>query len=158
MFSGSRTIAGFFSLLFGWFPVMVVGAEPICLNVQLADTTAHHPIGMGDKLYIVFPHSIYGSQVQEHFRVTSQGFQPVELRYDEPRLVEFYGHESAAHEDGEWVVRKRGPQLQILDLRVSPDSSIDVIFGAEKQSVKHDSLTDGRARLTLSACPGSNHG
>ena len=158
MFSGSRRIAGFFSLLFGCFPVTGVGAEPICLNVQMADATAHHPIGMGDKLYIVFPHSIYGSQVQEHFRVISQGFQLVELRYAEPRLVEFYGHESAAHEDGGWVVRKRAPKLEILDLRVSPGSWINVIFGTGKLTVRHDSLTDGRARLALSACPRSNHG
>jgi len=124
----------------------------------MADATAHHPIGMGDKLYIVFPHSIYGSQVQEHFRVTSQGFQLVELRYAEARLVEFYAHHSAAHEDGGWVVRKRAPKLEILDLRVSPGSWINVIFGTGKLTVRHDSLTDGRARLALSACPRSNHG
>ncbi|HEX7226495.1 MAG TPA: hypothetical protein VF353_01870, partial [Candidatus Binatia bacterium] len=116
-------------------------------------------LAVGERLSLVFPHSIYGSRVEEQFSVTPEGFQLLEVRYAEPRLVEFYGHESAANDDGGWVVRKRGPQLEmILDLRVSPDSWIDVIFGTEKLTVKHDSLSDGRARLTLSACPRSNHG
>jgi hypothetical protein len=158
MLSGSRRIARFFSLFFGCFLVTGVGTEPICLNVQRAETTAHHPIGVGDKLHITFAHSIYGSQVEEHFRLTSQGFQLIELRYADPRLVEFYGHESAANEDGWLVVRKLGPVLTILDLHVSPGSSMGVVFGAEKLTVKHDRLSDGRARLVLSACPGSPDG
>ncbi len=51
-----------------------------------------------------------------------------------------------------------GPVLAILDLHVSPGSSIAVVFGAEKLTVKHNPLSDGRARLALSACPRSNHG
>ena len=151
-------ITGFFFLLFVPDPVTRARAQPVCLNLQTARTTAPHSIAIGERLSLVFPHSIYGSRVEEQFSVTPKGFQLLEVRYAEPRLVEFYGHESAANEDGGWVVRKRGPQLEILDLRVSPDSWIDVIFGTEKLTVKHDSLSDGRARLTLSACPRSNHG
>jgi hypothetical protein len=154
---GSRRIGGFFSLFFGCFLVTGVGVESICLNVRMAGTTAHYPIGMGDKLYIVFSHSIYGSQVEEHFRATSEGFQLFELRYAEPRLVEFYGHDWAVNKDGWWVVRKRGSLLTILDLHVSPDSWIAVLFGTEKLTIKHDSVSDGRARLALSACPHSNN-
>ena len=156
MFSGSRRIGGFFSLFFGCFLVTAVRAESICLNVQMGGTTARYPVGMGDKLHIVFSHSIYGSQVEEHFRTTSEGFQLFELRYADPRLVEFYGHEWAATEDSQWVVRQRGPLLTILDLHVSPDSWIRVRFGAESLTVKHDSVSDGRARLLLSACSGSH--
>jgi hypothetical protein len=151
-------ITGFFFLLFVPDPVTRARAQPVCLNVQTARTTAHHPIAVGEKLSLAFPHSIFGSQVEEHFSVTSKGFQLLELRYAEPRLVEFYGHESAANEDGRWVVRKRGPLLEILPLRVSPESWIEVIFGTEKLTIKHDSMSDGRARLALSACPRSNHG
>ena len=152
-----RRTKGFCALFFASLLVTAARALPVCLNVQTKSGSAHHPIALGEKLSLVFPHSIYGSQVQEHFRVTSQGFQLVELRYAEPRLVEFYGHESAAHEDGGWVVRKRAPKLEILDLRVSPGSWINVIFGTENLTVKPGSLTDGRARLALSACPHSNN-
>jgi hypothetical protein len=132
-------------------------AQPICLNVQTKNGSARHAIAAGDELYLTFPHSIYGSQVEEHFRATSEGFQLTELRYAEPRLIEFYGHESAFKKDGWWIVRKRGPLFASLDLRVSPNSWIGVIFGTEKLTVKHHSALDGRARLALSACPRSNH-
>jgi len=151
-------ITGFFFLFFGCLLVPAAGAQPVCLTVQTARTTAHHPIAVGEKLSLVFAHSIYGSRVEEQFKVTTKGFQLLELRYAEPRLVEFYGHESAANEDGRWVVRKRGPLLAILDLHVSPNSWIDVIFGTDNLTVKHDSVLDGRARLALSVCPGSHHG
>jgi hypothetical protein len=131
-------------------------AQPICLNVQTKNGSARHAIAAGDELYLTFPHSIYGSQVEEHFRATSEGFQLTELRYAEPRLIEFYGHESAFKKDGQWVVRQRGLLLTLLDLHVSPDSWIRVRFGVESLTVKHDSVSDGRARLLLSACSGSH--
>jgi hypothetical protein len=151
-------ITGFVFLLFGCRLVTAAAAQPVCLNVQTADASAHHPIAVDDELYLAFPHSLYGSKVEEYFRVTAQGLQLLELRYADPRLVEFYGHESAANEDGWWVVRKLGPVLNILDLHVSPGSWIGVIFGTEKLMVKHDAPSDGRARLALSECPRSHHG
>jgi hypothetical protein len=151
-------MTGLFFLSFAclWVPAAV--AQTICLNVQTQSGSADYAIAAGDELYLTFPHSIYGSQVEEHFRATSEGFQLNELRYAEPRLVEFYGHESAVKENGWWVVRKPGPLLAILDLRVSPGSWIGVIFGTENLTVNHDPALDGRARLALSACPRSNHG
>lgn len=151
-------ITGFFFLFSGSDPVTAAAAQPVCLNVQTKSGSAHHPIAVGDDLYLTFPHSIYGSQVEEHFRATSEGFQLTELRYDDLHLVEFYGHELAANEDGRWVVHKLGPVLTVLDLHVSSDSRIAVTFGAEKLTVTHNELSNGRARLALSACPGSNHG
>ena len=139
--------------------VTTAGTEPICLNAQSMGRTAHYPIAAGDGVYLTFPHSIYSTLVEEHFRVTAQGFQLVELRYADPRLVEFYGHEWAANEDGRWVVRKRGPLLPTLDLRVSPGSWIAVLFGDENLTLQqHNALSDGHARLTLSACPRSDDG
>jgi hypothetical protein len=151
-------IAGFFFLLFGSDPITAAGAQPLCLNLQTVGAAAHHPIAVGERLSLVFPHSIFGSRVEEHFKVTPKGFQLIELSYAEARLVEFYGHESAANEDGRWVVRKLGPVLTVLDLHVSPDSRIAVTIGAEKLTVTHNELSNGRARLALSACPRSNHG
>jgi hypothetical protein len=149
---------GFSFLLFGSILATAAGAEPVCLSVQKTGAIARYPVSIGDKFNITFRHSIYGSQVEEHFRVTAQGFQLFELRYAESRLVEFYGHEWAANEDGRWVVRKLGPVLASLDLHVSSGSWIGVISGAEKVTVTHDPPSDGRARLALSACPRSNHG
>jgi hypothetical protein len=158
MFSGLRRLAGFFPLFFGCLLVTAAAAQPVCLNVQTADTTAHHLIAIGDALYLTFPHSIYGSQVEEYFRVTAQGLQLIELRYADSRLVEFYGHEWAVKKNGWWVVGKLGPVLPTLDLHVSPDSWIAVLFGAEKLMVTYNALSDGRARLALSACPGMHDG
>ena len=153
-----RRTTGFFALFFACLLVTAAAAQPVCLNVQTKSGRAHHRIAVGDELYLTFPHSIYGSQVEEHFRATSEGFQLTELRYDDLRLVEFYGHEWAANEDGRWVVRKLGPVLTVLDLHVSPGSRIAVTFGAEKLTVTHNELSNGRARLALSACPRTNHG
>jgi hypothetical protein len=151
-------ITGFFFLFFGSDPVTRARAQPVCLNLQTAGASTHHRIAVGERLSLVFPHSIFGSRVEEHFSVTPKGLQLIELSYAEPRLVEFYGHDSAANEDGRWVVRKLGPVLTVLDLHVSPDSRIAVTFGAEKLTVTHNELSNGRARLALSACPRSNHG
>jgi hypothetical protein len=152
-----RRITGFSFLLFGSLPATAAGAEPVCLNVQKTGAIARYPVSIGDKFNITFRHSIYGSQVEEQFRVTSHGFQLTELRYAEPRLFEFYGHEWAANEDGRWVVRKLGNVLVSLDLHVNPGASIAVVIG-EKPAVERNTLSDGRARLTLSTCPRSNHG
>jgi hypothetical protein len=151
-----RRITGF-SFLFGSLLATAAGADPVCLNVQKTGAIARYPVSIGDKFNITFRHSIYGSQVEEQFRVTSHGFQLTELRYAEPRLVEFYGHEWAANEDGRWVVRKLGNVLASLDLHVSPGASIGVVIG-EKPAVEHNTLSHGRARVTLSTCPRSNHG
>jgi hypothetical protein len=156
--SRARRITGFFHLVLGWFLATAAGANPVCLTVQNTGATTRYPVSIGDKFNLSFAHSIYGSQVEEQFRVTARGFQLIELRYAEPRLVEFYGHEWAANEHGRWVVRKLGPVLASLELHVSPGSSIGVMFGAERFSVKHNALSGGRARLELSACPKSNHG
>jgi hypothetical protein len=152
-----RRITGLVCLALGSFLATAAGAGPVCLTVQGTGATTSYPASIGDTFHLTFAHSIYGSQVEEQFRVTSQGFQLIELRYAEPRLVEFYGHERAANEHGRWIVRKSGPVLASLDLHVSPESSIGVMFGSEMLTIKHDALSAGRARLVLSACPKGNH-
>ncbi len=100
----------------------------VCLTVDAGERKATFEVAVGDKLALAFTHSIYGTQVEAHFRIGARAFQPVQLRYAEQRLVEFYGHESARREDGWWVVEERGAELAALDLRASPDASMRVDF------------------------------
>ncbi|HKY07782.1 MAG TPA: hypothetical protein VJQ55_06060, partial [Candidatus Binatia bacterium] len=77
------------------------------------------PIRPGSTLRLSFRHSIYGSQVEELFTVRRNGFELAQLRYSEPRLVEFYGYDSANYENGAWVVRPRSSAISSLNLRTT---------------------------------------
>ena len=146
-FSTVRAAAAF-CLLIAALPHPVAEAETLCLTVDGEERTATFAVGVGDKLALGFTHSIYGTQVEELFRIGARGFQPVRLRYAEQRLVEFYGHEAARLEDGWWVVDESGAELAALDLRTSHDASMRVVFRARQFSL------GGRARLSVSACSG----
>ena len=65
----------------------------------------NYPVAAGDLLKIAFTHSIYGSQVEERFQINAASFASVDVRYSEPRLVEFYGFESATRAGDWWVTR-----------------------------------------------------
>jgi hypothetical protein len=117
-----------------------------------------YPIVVGDALRLSFRHSIYGSQVEEQFQIVPGGFRADKLRYAERRLVEFYGHESATHEDGWWIVHNPGREFPTLDLRASRDSSFRITFLDHRISLRSDGTIVGRARLSVSACPRENHG
>jgi hypothetical protein len=119
---------------------------------------ATYPIVVGDALHISFRHSIYGSEVEEQFQVAPGGLRANKLRYAELRLVEFYGHESATNEDGWWIVDNPGRELPTLDLRVSREASIRITFLDQTISLRSDTAIEGRARLSVSACPRERHG
>lgn len=125
-------------------------ARALCLSVQTAQVTADYPIEIGDRLSLIFRHSIYGSQVEEQLRLSEHGLQPVEYRYAEPRLVEFYGHESAIRAGGRWIVRKPGPVLPSLDLHASQAASIRIALRG--QTLALPTQPHGRARLTVGVC------
>jgi hypothetical protein len=134
-----------------------------CSSAGLSDlghgtTEVTYPIVVGDALHLSFRHSIYGSQVEEQFQVAPGGFRANKLRYAELRLVEFYGYESATNEDGWWVVHNPGREFPTLDLRASRAASIDIIFTGQTLSLRNDTAIEGRARLSVSACPGENNG
>jgi hypothetical protein len=133
-------------------------AQSVCLTLDTEQQRATYPIVVGDALYLSFRHSIYGSEVEEQFQVAPGGFRANKLRYAELRLVEFYGHESATNEDGWWVVDNPGREFPSLDLRVSREASIRITFTDQMISFGNDTAIDGRARLSVSTCPGENNG
>jgi hypothetical protein len=133
-------------------------AQRICLTLDTEQQSATYPIVVGDALHLSFRHSIYGSEVKEQFQVAPRGFRANKLLYAELRLVEFYGHESATNEDGWWIVDNSGREFPSLDLRVSREASLRITFLDQTISLRSDTAIDGRARLSVSACPGGNNG
>jgi hypothetical protein len=112
-----------------------------------------YPVAVGDQVTLSFAHSIYGSHIQEEFRVVQRGFESVKLRYAELRLVEFYGHESAKQETDWWVVDNPGRHIPALELRVSQAASMRITVGASDIVLRHSAAGGGRLRLTAGACP-----
>jgi hypothetical protein len=133
-------------------------AQSVCLTLDTEQQRATYPIVVGDALHLSFRHSIYGSEVEEQFQVAPGGFRANKLRYAELRLVEFYGHESATNEDGWWVVHNPGREFPTLDLRASHAASIRITFLDRTISLRSDTAMDGRARLSVSACPRESYG
>ncbi|HSF57857.1 MAG TPA: DUF1850 domain-containing protein [Candidatus Binatia bacterium] len=133
-------------------------AQSVCLTLDTEQQRATYPIVVGDSLHLSFGHSIYGSEVEEQFQITPGGFRANKLRYAELRLVEFYGHESATNEDGWWIVHNPGREFTSLDLRASHESSLRITFLDQTISLRSDTAIDGRARLSVSACPKASHG
>lgn len=129
-------------------------ARNVCLNLHTKQRVVVYPIGVGEALYLSFRHSIYDSEVEEQFQITPSGFRANKLRYAELRLVEFYGHESGINEDGWWIVHNPGREFPSFDLRVSRESSLRIAFLDQTIFLQNDTAMDGRARLSVSACPG----
>jgi hypothetical protein len=146
------------ALLLAIAPASVAVAERVCLTLETEQQRAIYPIVVGDSLHLSFRHSIYGSEVEEQFQIAPRGFRANKLRYAELRLVEFYGHESATNEDGWWIVHNSGREFPTLDLRVSREASIDIIFTGQTLSLRNNTAINGRARLSVSACPRESHG
>jgi hypothetical protein len=129
------------------------GARAICLGVEAENgPVAVVPAAVGDEVRLSFRHSIYGSPVEEHFRLSTQGLMPIRRRYAEQRLVEFYGYETARREDGWWVVEGEGRGLPTLTLRANPESIIEIAVGAERIPIWERAEPGGWVRLAVTAC------
>jgi hypothetical protein len=127
-------------------------AQTICLRAETARRmVATLPTAPGAELSLGFRHSIYGSQVEERFRVIRYGLQPLIFRYGEERLVEFYGHEAAWREAGWWVVQGEEREIPILHLRVSPESSMRLSLGS--RSILLTEVVDPGELLHISVAP-----
>ena len=109
-----------------------------------ADT---YSVASADSLRIAFTHSIYDSRVEERFEVGASGFVPVDVRYSERRLVDFYGHESARRDADWWIVRLPAREFSTLTVQASSDAMVHLTIGARTIT-----LTDGVARLAPGAC------
>ena len=135
-----------------------VGAEALCLSVERGNgAAATMAVALGDEVRLSFSHSIYGSSVEEHFRVTQEGLQLVRLRYAEQRLAEFYGHEAARREGDWWVVEGESRVPSPLTLRASAESSITITVGPKKIPLWKPVEPGGGVRLSVVACDGSDH-
>jgi hypothetical protein len=150
--------AAAFGLLLALAPGSAAAAQRVCLTLDTGQQRATYPIVVGEAVQISFRHSIYGSEVEEQFQIAPGGFRANKLRYAELRLVEFYGHESATNEDGWWIVHNPGREFPSLDLRASRESALRITFLDQTISLQNDTALDGRLRLSVSACPGENHG
>jgi len=150
---GMTGVALLFSLL-----VMAAGAEPICLELSSGSRRTAYRVNQDDRLRLSFRHSLYGSLVEEHFRIMRDGFQLFEARYAELRLAEFYGHELATFDNGSWVVHAAAPVLPAIDFRVSADSSFVLHIRGRRLPLEYDHLSAGRHSLNLVSCPGTANG
>jgi hypothetical protein len=122
-------------------------AEALCVTVHTAPERSSYPVVTGDLLRVAFTHSIYGSHVEERFQVNAESFEPVDVRYSERRLVEFYGYESATRDGDWWVASPAKRQYQTLALRASQDSAIRISFHNRTFS-----FSDGAAHVSLGPC------
>jgi hypothetical protein len=115
---------------------------------------AWRPVAAGEVVRLRFRHSLWGSLVEEDFRVAADGFELVRLRYAEARLAEYYGHEAARREGDWWVIEGDGRRLRTLTLRGSRESELELLLGSERIAL-WDRGEPGRAiRLSVTACDG----
>ena len=135
------------------------GAGAVCLRMEVGDApAATMPAAPGAEVRLSFRHSLYGSEVQEDFRLTRKGFQLVRLRYAERRLAEFYGHEAARLEGGWWVVENVGREVAMLTLRVTRDSRMQIGVGAHELRLWEVMEPGGLFRLAVTSCRGGEDG
>jgi hypothetical protein len=124
-----------------------------CLHVEARDgPVAALPVTDGEEVRLAFRHSLYGSPVEEAFRVTAEGLRLVRLRYGEERLVEFYGHEAARREGDWWIVETEGPARGTLVLRASPESQVRITVGRRRVPLGEGEEPGRRVRLAVAAC------
>jgi hypothetical protein len=116
------------------------------------------PAVRGSKARLSFHHSIYGSRVEEVFRIGADAFHLTELRYAERRLVEFYGYEGAVYESGSWVVRPRPAAVRSLSLRTSSVTSLSLVLDHGSKSVELAMPPDSALHLTIAACKDAQNG
>ena len=133
-------------------------AQSLCVEMITAKGRVRSlPASSDATLRLRFRHSIYGSQVDEVFSLLPAGFRLTQLRYGEARLVEFYGHENARLEDGQWVVTPAPILLPSLHLHLSRDAAMSVnLENAGK--IQHLKIEPANQhRLEVASCDRSAH-
>lgn len=103
--------------------------EPVRLALTATGPLVTIDVARGDEACLAFRHSIYGSWVEETFRVAADGLRLARLRYAEPRLVEFYGHEAARRDGAWWVVDGDGRLHPTLTVRATAESCMQLSAG-----------------------------
>src|SRR5262245_37492933 len=129
------------------------GASSFCIEVeQNGFLWRSMRAALGGEFVLSFPHSIYGSRVEEVFRLRSDGFQLIELRYAEHRLVEFYGYESAEYRNTMWIVRPKPALISSLHLSASSDARLLLSFASDSVPMQLTVTGDAAFRLTPAVC------
>lgn len=113
---------------------------------------------LGGEFLLSFQHSVYGSRVEEAFRLRSDGFQLIELRYSERRLVEFYGYESADYRNAMWVVKPKPALISSLHLSASSDAHLSIFFDGRGAPVRLAMPGDSAFHLRPAACKDARDG
>lgn len=134
-------------------------AQSLC--VRLSDPSGISrdvAINLGDTLRVKFRHSIYGSRVEEIFSLRRDGFELIQLRYSEPRLLDFYGHENAKHENSSWIVTPAPTLIPALSISLSSDAAMALHFDRSANSELVTIQPTGTLRLTVASCQSSAHG
>lgn len=128
-------------------------AQPLCVEMEAESgplTTV--PVSLGNEFSLSFRHSLYGSLVEEHFRITTKGLQTFKLRYGEPRLLEFYGHESGRLDNGWWIVEGNRGEVQTLVFRFSPESLAKINFSTSTIALSEIAGPTGLVRVRIASC------
>ena len=134
---------------------LAAGAEvrPVCVRLEKDGTLWQRmDAAPGEVVRLSFQHSLYASRVEEIFQVMPTGFRLIELRYAEPHLAEFYGHDSARYENGLWIVKPTRALFASLNLRVSSDATILLSFGAQRNRSELTAPNDSAVGLTIADC------
>ena len=128
-------------------------SPPLCVQWENDNGARGSVIArLGSAMRLSFRHSIYNSQVEELFALRRDGFQLLELRYGEARLVDYYGHEHGRFDNGIWVVNPDRTPITQLNLRASRDAALSVRFApssSDPQIVVHP---NSALRLTVEQC------
>ncbi|MBI4737526.1 MAG: DUF1850 domain-containing protein [candidate division NC10 bacterium] len=132
-------------------PPLPAGARCLTLEAE-GGPVASTRVEDGDEVRLRFLHSLWGSPVEEDFRITGEGLELVRLRYAERRLVEFYGHEAARRDGDWWVVEGDRRHFRALTLRANRESRMQLSVGAEKIPLWTLAASAGPIRLTVIAC------
>jgi len=128
-------------------------ASALCLRLEgEPGQVGWRAVAAGDEVHLRFRHSLWGSLVEEEFRVAADGFELVRLRYAEARLAEFYGHEAARREGGGWVVEPAPRLVPSLVLRVSRESGMQLVVGVRPVPLASLVESGGVIRLTVNGC------
>ncbi len=146
--------------VFGALLLPAIGnAQPLCVRVLNGNGIEHSvPIRLGSTLRLSFRHSIYGSQVEEVFALRRAGFELMQLRYGEARLVEFYGHDNAQFEDGVWIVKPALALLPALNLQLSADAAMSLRIADRSEPSELLLLPAGALRLSVASCKSRANG
>ncbi|MBM4299434.1 MAG: DUF1850 domain-containing protein [Deltaproteobacteria bacterium] len=110
------------------------------------------PVALGAAMRLRFRHSIYGSQVEEIFALRPDGFELIELRYGEARLVDFYGHEHGRFDNGAWVVKPAPTLIPRLNLQASHDAALSIAFVPRQSDQPIVVQPNSALRLTVEQC------